>query len=203
MDEPARRRREGGFPVWTYRWDWDEQGRRLGLNVTQLLGAAHGLEIPFVFNHFDVGSQSGLLYHEGNAPGRERLARQMMGYWASFARNLDPGTGGGLGPRWLPFEERLAVGHLRLDTAPGPEMTSVAETLEGLARRSRRRSPPRFGRRALRRARQRVPLRRGRRAGNGTALARLRGLAPWLMQQAAIAPKLGAEKGHLIAEDPA
>ena len=132
VDEPARRRREAGLPVWTYRWDWDEQGRRLGLNVTQLLGAAHGLEIPFVFNHFDVGSQSGLLYHEDNAEGRERLARQMMGYWASFARDLDPGTGGGQGPRWQPFEERLAVGHLRLDTAPGPEMTSVAETLEGL-----------------------------------------------------------------------
>ena len=76
-------------------------------------------EIPFVFNHFDVGSQSGLLYHEGNAPGRERLARQMMGYWASFARNLDPGTGGGLGPRWLPLRERLAVGHLRLERRRG------------------------------------------------------------------------------------
>jgi para-nitrobenzyl esterase len=132
VDEPARRRREAGLPVWTYRWDWDEQGRRLGLNVTQLLGAAHGLEIPFVFNHFDVGSQSGLLYHDDNAEGRARLARQMMGYWASFARDLDPGTGGGQGPRWQPFEDGTPVGHMRLDTAPGPEMTSVAETLEGL-----------------------------------------------------------------------
>lgn len=132
VDEPARQRVAGGLPVWTYRWDWDEQGRRFGLNVSQLLGAAHGLEIPFVFDHYDVGGQSGLLYHEDNAAGRRALAAQIMGYWGSFARDLDPGTGGGRGPRWAPFNEAEGIGHLRLDTAPGPEMTPVAESLAAL-----------------------------------------------------------------------
>ena len=86
-----------GAPSFAYRWDWDEQGKAFGLiNLSQLLGAAHALEIPFVTGHFSVGSQTGLLFHEDNAEGRQTLSRQMMGYWAEFARHGAPRAAGGV-----------------------------------------------------------------------------------------------------------
>lgn len=83
-----------GAPVWAYRWDWDEQGKAYNLvDLSRILGAAHGLEIPFVFGFFDVGPQSALLFHEDNAAGRLALSERMMAYWAGFARDGVPGRG--------------------------------------------------------------------------------------------------------------
>ncbi|MCC5872999.1 MAG: carboxylesterase family protein [Gammaproteobacteria bacterium] len=114
---PAARLRQAGVPVWAYRWDWDEQGRRFGINLSALLGAAHGLEIPFVFGHWDVGRLSGLLFHERNAPGREALSARMMAYWAGFAHDLDPGRGAdGQGPVWQRLSGGEGVSFLHLNT---------------------------------------------------------------------------------------
>ncbi len=86
-----------GAPVFAYRWDWDDQGKAYGfIDLSQLLGAAHALEIPFVTGHFQVGSQTKMLFHDDNAAGRERLSQQMMGYWAEFARTGRPGAAGGI-----------------------------------------------------------------------------------------------------------
>ena len=67
------------------------QGRRLRLPLRlgrgaerapgrrrRLLGAAHGFEIPFVFGHWDLGSQGKLLFSAANEPGRAALSQQMM-----------------------------------------------------------------------------------------------------------------------------
>jgi para-nitrobenzyl esterase len=83
-----------GAPVWAYRWDWDEQGKAFGLiDLSRIVGAAHGLEIPFVLGYFDVGPQSSLLFHADNAAARIELSEKMMAYWASFARDGKPGRG--------------------------------------------------------------------------------------------------------------
>lgn len=83
-----------GHAVFAYRWDWDEQGTAFGvMDVSRILGAAHGLEIPFVMGNFEVGPRSGLLFHEGNEAGRLALSRQMMQYWTQFARDGAPGGG--------------------------------------------------------------------------------------------------------------
>src|SRR5262249_6412711 len=39
-------------PVFVYRFDWDEEPTLLGTDLSQMLGAAHAFEIPFVFGHF-------------------------------------------------------------------------------------------------------------------------------------------------------
>jgi len=118
-----------GAPAWAYRWDWDEQGTAFGLvDLSKIVGAAHGLEIPFVLGHFDLGPQSSLLFNERNAPGRLDLTRRMMAYWAEFARSGNPGNGGiSDSPQWLawsdaPQAERLIIfdtpagGGIRLST---------------------------------------------------------------------------------------
>lgn len=101
VTEPAQRLHAADVPVWAYRWDWDEQGRRFGINLSALLGAAHGLEIPFVFGHWDIGRLSQLIFNDDNRAEREALSARMMAYWAAFARKFDPGQGThGNVPRW-------------------------------------------------------------------------------------------------------
>src|SRR4029453_10467588 len=80
-------------PVFVYRFDWDEEPTLLGADLSQMLGAAHAFEVPFVFGHFDLGRDGNVIFTEQNRPGREALSQQMMGYWAQFARTGDPGRG--------------------------------------------------------------------------------------------------------------
>ncbi|MDH4386763.1 MAG: carboxylesterase family protein [Caulobacter sp.] len=95
VDGPAGRMTAGGHaPVWTYRFDWDEEGSLLITDLGQLLGAAHSMEIPFVFGHFKLlGRFDPLAFTKGNAPGRLALSDTMMSYWANFAATGAPGRG--------------------------------------------------------------------------------------------------------------
>ncbi|MGA1423309.1 MAG: carboxylesterase/lipase family protein [Steroidobacteraceae bacterium] len=101
---------EHGAPAWGYRWDWDEQGRAFGLvDISRIVGAAHGLEISFVLGQFDLGPQSNLLFHEDNESARLQLSERMMGYWAEFARHGEPRRGGrDDGLTWLPWPRTTA-----------------------------------------------------------------------------------------------
>ena len=122
-----------GAPVFAYRWDWDEQGKAYGfIDLSRLLGAAHALEIPFVTGHFEVGNQTRLLFHADNASGREQLSRQMMGYWAEFARSGRPGSAGGAAaaiewPAW-PTDPTLAQ-RLIFDSPLGGGLSVSTEKL--------------------------------------------------------------------------
>jgi len=51
-DEPITAIKNGSDAVWSYRFDWDEEPKKLGSDLSVMLGAAHGFEIPFVFGHF-------------------------------------------------------------------------------------------------------------------------------------------------------
>jgi para-nitrobenzyl esterase len=90
-DEPAAAMRAGGHAdVWIYRFDWDEEPTILGADLGHLLGAAHGLEIPFVFGHWDLGPEVNRVFTTGNAVGRATLASAMMGAWVSLATRGAP-----------------------------------------------------------------------------------------------------------------
>lgn len=78
-------------PVFAYRFDWDDQPSQ-PIDWSFLMGAAHGLEIPFVFDTFE---QSGFetAFTEDNLAARKELSNAMMSYWAAFAYTGDPGRG--------------------------------------------------------------------------------------------------------------
>ncbi len=97
VDEAANRMaRAGHDDIYAYRFDWDEGGSMLFMDFSHLLGAAHAMEIPFVFNHFTFfGRLDAALFNDDNAAGREALASSMGAYWAEFARSGDPGSAGG------------------------------------------------------------------------------------------------------------
>lgn len=85
--------------VYTYEFDWDEEPKPLDF----LLGAAHAVDIPFVFHNFDRGDNqlTRVLWCAKTRPSCEALSAAMMRYVAQFARTGDP-NGGGL-PSWQPW----------------------------------------------------------------------------------------------------
>jgi len=88
-----------------------------------LLGAAHGVEIAFVFrnfNQFIVPKYASLVFTDGNLAGREALADSMSSYWAEFAYNGLPGTGrDGLEVEWTAW-----------DNSPGADKCIILDTQE-------------------------------------------------------------------------
>jgi para-nitrobenzyl esterase len=83
------------------------------IDLSMVVGAAHGLEIPFVFGFFDLGPRSELLFHERNEAGRLELSARMMGYWAEFAATGNPGRGRSTeSPQWLPWSADAAAARM-------------------------------------------------------------------------------------------
>ncbi|MEN9800729.1 MAG: hypothetical protein RL653_4426 [Pseudomonadota bacterium] len=118
-EEPAAAMRQSGArEVFLYRFDWDEEPGLFGTELSRVLGAAHGLEIPFVFGHFSLGRMGEVLFTERNAAGREALSSSMRAYWGSFARSGRPEAPGQ--PEWAPLGlEQGSPRSLVLDTPAG------------------------------------------------------------------------------------
>ena len=76
-----------------------------------MLGAAHGLEIPFLFGELNFLAATPLVFSEEARPQAEELSRQMMSYWVSFARSGDPGRGVAEDlPRWERWDSERKEG---------------------------------------------------------------------------------------------
>jgi len=119
----------GRTDLWAYRFDWDEGGSVLVTDTSVLLGASHAMEIPFVFNHFELfGSFDSVLFNARNEVGRLELADTMGAYWAQFAATGEPGDGIGMGPDWPQWTDTGAA--LRFDTLDdgGTEVFSRTES---------------------------------------------------------------------------
>jgi para-nitrobenzyl esterase len=139
VDEPARAMRAVQGPsVFAYRFDWDEEPRvPLIADLSRLLGAAHGFEIPFVFGHWQLGGDGGRLFDRGNEAGRHALSEQMMSYWAQFAYAGSPGRGrAGTLTEWTawPAEGEAGAHFILLDTpeSGGLRMSSATESTAAL-----------------------------------------------------------------------
>jgi len=102
VDGPAQAmRRVQGPSVFAYRFDWDELASPLWLDLPTLVGAAHAIEIPFVFGRFELGRVGNRIFDETSEPGRTQLAQAMMSYWAQLAYKGNPGHGRDWKlPRW-------------------------------------------------------------------------------------------------------
>jgi para-nitrobenzyl esterase len=148
VDEPAARMREVQGPsVYAYRFDWDEEPSILWSDLSMMLGAAHGLEIAFVFGHFYLGSEAKRIFTKGNQAGREELSERMMSYWAEFAHNGDPGRGReGQLPLWAPWGKASASSEkfLVLDTEAGGGIRMSSDTVGKASLIAEIDSDPRF-----------------------------------------------------------
>lgn len=116
----AEARAESGPPVWAYQFDLPtpaHEGR---------LGAAHCLELPFVFDNFDRWAHAPFL--AGIDPAvRDGLAHTMHQAWIAFARTGDPNHPAM--PTWEPYGT---------DTRTTMRFDAVVTALGDLAGDSRR-----------------------------------------------------------------
>ncbi|HKY90309.1 MAG TPA: carboxylesterase family protein [Nevskiaceae bacterium] len=127
-------------PVFAYRFDWDEwpyAWMTWPVDLTALMGAAHGLDVGYVFG--DVGGvvSSPMAQSRANEAGRLALRKAMMSYWGNFAHTGMPGRGrDGRQPEWTPWQ---ASGNrvMLLDTpaAGGPRMSDASITAQDIKRR--------------------------------------------------------------------
>jgi para-nitrobenzyl esterase len=69
--------------VYYYRFDYDDT------RAPHVLGAAHGLEVPFVFGDLDRGIAT-MIYGKRHQERAWPLAETMMSYWSNFAKTGDP-----------------------------------------------------------------------------------------------------------------
>ena len=111
VDYPIALMNESGHePVYAYRFDWDEGGKFLTMDLSKMLGAAHALEIPFVFNRFIfLGDADRIMYQAKTEDSRQELSRAMGAYWANFARNGRPSAASET--QWRPYHSDGAVLH--------------------------------------------------------------------------------------------
>jgi para-nitrobenzyl esterase len=139
-DDPARwMRAVQGPSVFAYRFDWDETDRFLWVDWSEVLGAAHAFEIPFVFGDFEIPLLRSL-YAEQNLPSRQALSRAMMSYWAEFAASGAPGRGrAGDLPLWSAWDESAPASERFLvfdsEAGGGIRMSSEAVTASSLVTR--------------------------------------------------------------------
>jgi len=130
--------RSGAESVWVYRFDWDEEPESFVGNMQLLLGAAHAIEVPFLFGSFEYGSITNMVFTDENEPGRRTLSRAMMSYWAQFADTGNPGRGRANDlPPWKAWSEARqdAPRFMILDTPQdgGLRMENVATTRSRVA----------------------------------------------------------------------
>jgi para-nitrobenzyl esterase len=131
-DDPVRwMRGVQGKSVFAYRFDWDELDSFLWVDWSRVLGAAHAIEIPFVFGNFEIPLLRSL-FAEDDLASRQQLSRAMMSYWAEFAANGAPGRGRkGELPLWKAWDESAPESDrfLVLDSESGGGLRMSADAI--------------------------------------------------------------------------
>lgn len=134
-DAPAAALQSAGAPVFTYRFDWDEEPKYFLADLPKLLGAAHGLEMGFVFDDEAGEFDPFGIVTKDNEAGRVALARAMSSYWVQFARTGAPGRGvDGALPEWAPFGEGRVM-LLDSEAGGGLRMLDGVQTVDELEQR--------------------------------------------------------------------
>lgn len=75
----------GHKEIWTYRFDWSDAPKIPLIRPDLLLGAAHGMEIPFIFRDINGEFDIFKVNTPFNRSGRTHLANCMTDLWISFS----------------------------------------------------------------------------------------------------------------------
>ena len=85
--------KSGHLDTYAYRFDWDELKEVNGVELSKLVGAAHALEILFVFGTFENFIIRSFLFGRGSYAPAVQLSKDIQSYWAEFAYTGNPGKG--------------------------------------------------------------------------------------------------------------
>ena len=99
--------------VYVYRFDADDWRDFGFIDLKELIGAGHALELPFVFGYFPKPSR--VLFPDSTFEEVELLSNAIMSYWSNFAHTGKPGTGQhDEEPLWRPWRDDRGGGNLLL-----------------------------------------------------------------------------------------
>lgn len=126
----ARSAARAGVPVYLYHFDYVLERRR-----GKVPGAAHGVEIPYVFDSFDrLPAIARMLTTERDAA----IAATMHRYWINFATSGDPNVGAGerlpLWPRYTNESDELLLVRPTIEVASkfrAPQLDFFQQRWEG------------------------------------------------------------------------
>lgn len=109
----------GAASVHRYLFDWKSPA------MNGVLGACHGLDVPFVFG--TAASLPGLRSFVGEGPAVEKLSLEMQDAWTSFARSGDPSHAGlGSWPAFDPARAASMVFGPESRVVDGPQQDELA-----------------------------------------------------------------------------
>ena len=125
----------GNNDLYAYRYDWDDHRRYVVADFKELIGAAHATEIPLLAGNAKlVGGYplSDLIYPAGKS--KFYLSRNMMRFWANFAKNGEPGKSSN-SVSWEPIvnDGKLGTSFIVLDSKQNLKNSSVSNTFKSLA----------------------------------------------------------------------
>ena len=125
----------GNNDLYAYRYDWDDHRRYIVADFKDLIGAAHATEIPLLAGNAKlVGGYplSDLIYPAGKS--KFYLSRNMMRFWANFAKYGDPGKSTN-SVSWEPIvnDGKLGTSFIVLDSKQNLKNSSVSNTFKSLA----------------------------------------------------------------------
>ena len=81
VDEPAQSLTNSGRNnIFAYRFDWDDEPKKYGVDLKNLLGASHAFEIPFVMGNFDEDALTKYILSKKNLEEVKLLSHSMMSY---------------------------------------------------------------------------------------------------------------------------
>jgi para-nitrobenzyl esterase len=107
-----------------YGFDWESPA------FGGVLGAAHVVEIPFVWNRLDTEIARRFT---GDSPTRQPLADLMHASWAAFIRSVNP-TIASL-PTWPPYDLERRATMIFSDVAPRKEELTKRKMMADISRK--------------------------------------------------------------------
>ncbi|MBU0993283.1 MAG: carboxylesterase family protein [Proteobacteria bacterium] len=115
VDTSARAFAKHQQDIYVYKFAWDEEPEPFDL----LLGAAHAMDLHFVFNNFisEPGCLTRFAWSDANREGCEELSHTMMTYYSQFAKTGNPNSGDNDLFYWSPWNpEKGADKRIVFDT---------------------------------------------------------------------------------------
>ena len=81
----------GNGDVYAYRFDWDNLRDFFVGDFSEIIGSAHAIEIPMVSGDFTLAEEFRWIVYPRSI-SRRFMQKNMMSFWANFARNGEPGV---------------------------------------------------------------------------------------------------------------
>ena len=120
----------GAENLYAYRYDWDDHRRRPIADFKKIIGAAHATEIPLIAgNNKLVGNYGFIIYPNG--PSKKYTSKNMMRFWANFARTGKPGTSTN-NIEWVNYLKNKNQNAMILDKKKNLTMSKITNSYQSL-----------------------------------------------------------------------